>query len=521
MPEIEINEKFKQALKIMEDSSDNVFITGKAGTGKSTLLNYFRKHTKKEVVVLAPTGVAAINIKGQTIHSFFGFKPDITLNKIKLASTKKRKIFKELEVIIIDEISMLRADLLDCIDKFLRLNGKHQNLAFGGIQMIFIGDLYQLPPVVTGNEKIILKDNYKSEYFFDAKLFNNQFEMKYIELEKIYRQKDQSFIKLLNTIRNNSITDEGFKSINQRYYPDYQENPRDFFIYLTPTNKASQVINEQKLKAIDSPIYTHEGIINGHFEDKYLPTEKILNLKIGAQVMMLNNNREQLWVNGTIGKIIEIEEKYFIKVKLESGNIVEVSPYTWEIFTFYYNETTGQIETNIIGSFTQYPIKLAWSVTIHKSQGKTFNKVIIDIGRGTFSHGQIYVALSRCTSLKGIILKKEIAKKHIWMDYRVVKFITQYQYKISDQILSLNKKIEIIKQTIKNQEQLEIIYLKANDTKSRRIIMPIFIGQLEYAGKPFLGIEAYCLKKNENRVFRVDRILEISPTNKNEIDNYL
>ncbi|MFH1838055.1 MAG: AAA family ATPase [Candidatus Kuenenbacteria bacterium] len=520
---IELNEQFKQALKIMESSSDNVFITGKAGTGKSTLLQYFRDHTKKQIVVLAPTGVAAVNIKGQTIHSFFGFKPDITLQKVKMAYPGKIKIYKKLDAIVIDEISMVRADLLDCVDKFLQLNGPNKNQSFGGIQMIFIGDLYQLPPIVTSEEKNIFKNNYKSEYFFDAKVFYKEqkslfhakeFTMKFIELEKIYRQKDENFINLLNGIRNNSITQNELIDINKRYFPNYQEKVGDFYVYLTPTNKASQIINEQKLSELKTENFSYEGITDGKFEDKYLPTEKILNFKKGAQIMLLNNDKRGRWVNGTIGKIIDIKKRGkknfdLIKVKLETGETVEVEPYTWEIFNFYLNERANRIESKTIGSFTQYPMKLAWSVTIHKSQGKTFNKVIIDIGRGTFCHGQMYVALSRCTTLNGIILKKEIAKKHIWMDFRVVKFVTQFQYQISEKNLSLDDKIKIIKQAIVNKNKLNITYLKSNDIKSKRAILPKKIGQMKYLEKSFLGIEAYCFERKENRVFRVDRILEL------------
>lgn len=514
MSKIDFNEKFKEALDAMEKTFDNVFITGRAGTGKSTLLDYFRNETKKEIVVLAPTGVAALNVKGKTIHSFFGFRPDITSQKVtNLNLIDAENIYKKLDAIVIDEISMVRADLLDCVDKFLRLNGKNKKAPFGGIQMIFIGDLYQLPPVVMGREKDIFKNEYASEYFFDAKVFEN-FQMKFIELEKIYRQKDEEFIGLLNAIRNNSISEGELENINQRHNPDFECAADDFYIYLTPTNAASQEINEKKLRELEGKLYHYEGMVGGNFDEKYLPTDVNLNLKVGAQVMMLNNDARRRWVNGTIGKIVKIKkdkdlEMDIISVEFADGKVEEVVPYTWEIYDFYFDKKKGHVESESVGSFTQYPMKLAWSVTIHKSQGKTFDKVVLDIGKGTFAHGQMYVALSRCTTLEGIVLKKKILKRHIWMDYRVVKFVTGFQYGISEKAMSLENKIDMIKKAISEKKKLEITYLKANDIKSKRTILPLKIGEMEYMGKTFIGVSGMCMKRGEERVFRVDRILEM------------
>ncbi len=496
----------------MENSSMNVFITGKAGTGKSTLLDYFRNHTRKRLAVLAPTGVAAVNIKGQTIHSFFRFKPNIT--PARAAGKSSRKIYKKLDAIIIDEISMTRADLLDCVDGFLRANGKKSNEPFGGIQMIFIGDPYQLPPVVVGSERKIFRNQYASEYFFDAKVFSaGNFSLEFIELEKIYRQKDEKFIALLNSIRNNSIEEKGLEAVNCRYFPAFERNLKDFYVHLTPTNQASYEINERELGKLPGKARHYAGIISGKFENKHLPAEKDLSVKIGSQIMLLNNDKMKRWANGTIGKIIAIEGSESgedaVIVKLNSGKTVEIYPHTWELFEFFFNEKNNRIESKTVGSFTQYPLKLAWSVTIHKSQGKTFNKVIIDIGKGTFTHGQAYVALSRCTALEGIVLKKKILKKHIWMDWRVVKFMTGRQYKISEKNLLAEKKIEIIKNAIKNGSRMEIAYLKSNDEKSKRVILPKKLGKMKYMEKEFLGVIARCLAKNDDRVFRIDRILEM------------
>jgi len=513
---IEINSQFESALKLMENSQKHLLITGRAGTGKSTLLNYFVANTKKNIVVLAPTGVAAVNIGGQTIHSFFGFKPNITIDKVKKVYGPNSGIYSVIDTIIVDEISMVRADFLDCIDKFLKLNGKNKDKPFGGVQMIFIGDLYQLPPVVTSKEKAIFNGFYDSPYFFDSRIFKN-IDIKFMELEKIYRQSDEKFINLLNAIRNKSITDKDIKEINKRLLPDFESFNGKFYINLTTTNKLSDEINAIELKKLESEEFIFEGKITGNFDRSYLPTEKILHLKEGAQVMLLNNEENGKWVNGTVGKIITIrkqneknnKEKFEIEVKLENGEIVKVKRNKWDMFQVRYNKETKKIESESIGSFVQYPLRLAWAVTIHKGQGKTFDRIIIDIGNGAFTHGQVYVALSRCTTLDGIILKKPIEKKHIWLDWKVVKFLTNFQYKISEKRISQNEKINLIKEAIDKNRKIDILYLKSNDQKSKRIIAPKKVGKMEYMGKDYIGVEAYCFKRNENRVFRVDRILEL------------
>ncbi|MCK4860028.1 MAG: AAA family ATPase [Candidatus Omnitrophica bacterium] len=511
MEKIELNQEFKKALDLIENTAQNVFITGKAGTGKSTFLEYFRSTTNKKVAVLAPTGVAALNVGGQTIHSFFKFKPDITLQKIKKKSNKK--IYKKIDIIIIDEVSMVRADLLDCIDKFLRLNGKSSQLSFGGTQMVFIGDLYQLPPVVTGKEREMFRTYYKSVYFFDAKVFD-AFPMEFIEFEKVYRQKDKQFIDLLNKIRNNSVTDKELGLLNQRVGAEFESNKKSkYSIYLTTTNKMASQINEQYLNELKTRSYSYKAIVEGNFEQKYFPTDRNLRIKSDSQIMLLNNDASKRWVNGTIGKIIDVKSKKkeqdIIIVKLSNGAIEEVSPHKWEIFHFRLNEKTHKLETEVVGYFIQYPMKLAWAMTIHKSQGKTFDMAIIDVGRGTFAHGQMYVALSRCISLDGIVLKQPIQKRHILMDWQVVRFMTKYQYNLSEKSISLEEKIGLIKQAIENKIFLEIVYLKSNDEKSKRTIKPCNVGEKTYLNKPFMGVEGFCLKRKSERVFRVDRILKM------------
>ncbi|MEJ2740211.1 MAG: AAA family ATPase, partial [Dehalococcoidia bacterium] len=301
--EIELNPQFRRALEIMENSDSNIFVTGRAGTGKSTLLTYFREMTQKKVVVLAPTGVAALNVKGQTIHSFFKFKPHVTLRSIKRLRKKengKQTIYEQLDAIVIDEVSMVRADLLDCVDRFLRLNGPNANRPFGGIQMVFIGDLYQLPPVVTSTEKEIFNSAYETPYFFSARVFDT-LEMEFVELEKIYRQHDDLFIGLLNGIRNNSITDENLALLNRRCRPGYEASPDDLTIYLTTTNTLAEKINTRQLEKIDSPSHYFTADIEGDFGKEYLPTAVTLQVKAGAQVMMVNNDLYGGWVNGTLG----------------------------------------------------------------------------------------------------------------------------------------------------------------------------------------------------------------------------
>jgi ATP-dependent DNA helicase PIF1 len=516
---IEINAGFQQALDWMENTNRPVFITGKAGTGKSTLLSHFRKMTRKRIAVLAPTGVAAINVQGQTVHSFCGFKPNISLDKVKKIIKKKNSralLYRKLDTIIIDEISMVRADLLDCVEKFLRLNGLHPRKPFGGLQMVFIGDLYQLPPVVTSAEKDIFAIQYETPYFFSAHIFNNpRFQMEFVELEKIYRQTDEDFIFLLNAIRNRSVTDQDIEHLNRNYTPDFIPKENDYTIYLTSTNDQAFKRNQEKLARLPGKAYISHAFIEGNFDTSALPTEKILALKPGAQVMLLNNDPFGRWVNGSIGKVIKVlqqkGEEDFIQVELSDKILVQVSPYTWEIFQYSYDASAQKIYSESVGSFIQYPLKLAWAITIHKSQGKTFDAVVIDIGQGTFAHGQVYVALSRCTSLKGLILSKPIQRHHILMDFRVVKFLTQFQYKKAEEKLSYTDKVRLIKDVMKKKQDLEIVYLKPDDTKSRRRIRPESIEMLEYKGKQFEGLRAYCHERQDLRHFRLDRILEIKP----------
>lgn len=511
---IEITPQFSETLELLENTSRSVFITGKAGTGKSTLLRIFRDNTKKKVVVLAPTGVAALNVRGQTIHSFFRFKPDITQDKVKkITKNKDKNIYQEVDTIVIDEISMVRADLLDCVDKFLRLNSGKAKEPFGGKQMVFIGDLYQLPPVVKAKEREIFKTWYDTPYFFSAHVFQN-LPFEFIELEKIFRQKDEIFIEILNAIRNGTATEELLAVLNQRYKPDYVPPEGEFYIYLTTLNRLANEINDEQLAKIPGLTYDLTGTIEGDFDERDLPTEKTISLKIGAQVMLLNNDPYGQWVNGSVGKVVEIEkdksgEVKTVVVELRDGEEVYVEPFTWEIFEYQYDEKSASIKTHTLGSFTQFPLRLAWAITIHKSQGKTFDRIILDISGGTFSPGQVYVALSRCTTLEGIVLKQPLEKRHIFMDWKVPRFLSEYQYRIAEEKMPQEEKIHLLQEAVEEKKSLEIVYLKGNNEKSRRIIDPLYVGELDYEGKKFTGLQAYCHKRKEIRNFRIDRILDI------------
>lgn len=520
---IQITKQFKYALDIFENTSKTIFLTGKAGTGKSTLLTLFRNNTKKKIIVLAPTGVAAVNIDGETIHSFFKFDPSITvktaIQKAKdVLSNKDKtlKLFNSIDTIIIDEISMVRADLLDCIDQYLRVVRK-KSKPFGDLNMIFIGDLYQLPPVAKSNERQAIENIYSNIYFFNSLVMQEILDKKdnfiYIELEKVFRQKDKSFIDILQKIRTRDLNDnEALKIFNQRVIDNVSKMIEDDpnCIYLSTVNAKANEINYEELKKIKSKEYVFDAVIDGIFENDHYPAEPTLFVKKGSKVMLLNNDMQGRWINGTIGIITNINPKeYEISVKLNNGKIYKITPHIWEIYKTNYNIMTKSLDKNVIGTFTQFPIKLAWAITIHKSQGKTFDKVVIDLGKNAFAEGQTYVALSRCRTLNGIYLTRAIKKSDIRIDYSIVKFITGLKYKIASESLSLEDKLEIIKECIKNKTSMKIIYLKSKDEKSERLIEPKKVGKMEYLNKSFMGVEAYCHKAKDKRIFNVEKILKI------------
>ena len=405
-----------------KDRSGHIYCIGKTGTGKSTLLNLFRRTTKKKFVILAPTGIAALNVQGQTIHSFFGFPPRIVPFH-ELKKRKNHKLYKNIEVMIIDEISMVRADMMDAIDVFLR-NNREKDVPFGGIQIIFFGDLFQLPPVVSSaEEKQYLENNYNSVYFFDAFALKN-IDYQLVELRKVYRQDERHFVRLLDAIRLNRMDEDDLMDLNEVYQPNFEME--DFYITLSPRNNLVDKINQLSLSQLEGEIYSYTANVFGQFNPSQFPTDLMIQLKIGAQVMMIRNDPDKKFVNGTLGIIKDIEDD-IIKVAVEfngSKNIIDVTKTTWEVIQYKIDEENPKkINSEIIGSFSQYPIKLAWAITIHKSQGKTFEKVVIDMGQGAFEYGQTYVALSRCKTLKGIVLKQPLRAKDIIVDDKIVTYI--------------------------------------------------------------------------------------------------
>ena len=420
------NPQFTRALALLKaerssSAGGHVFITGKAGTGKSTLINSFLETTDTaSTVVLAPTGVAALNVRGQTVHRFFHFGIDVTPELVRTNPNKPSNagLYKKLSNIIIDEASMLRADLLDCVDQFLRRHGPRPGEPFGGVRMVFVGDLYQLPPVVPPEAHAIFTGrHYETPYFFSAFALSRE-HPELVELKRVYRQEDASFIDLLDRIRIGSVDDGDILRLNKRVGPG-----RASAIWLTTTNEAAYQVNDRKLARLDGEPATSQAEIRGEFGESYYPTEEPLTFKVGARVMLLNNDSGGRWVNGSIGEIESIGGNFrWIRVRLqEEGELVDVEPYTWERVRFALKN--GTITTEKIGSFTQLPFRLAWAVTIHKSQGKTFKNIIVDLGRGAFAAGQTYVALSRSTSLEGIALRRPIDRRWIFANPRVEEFL--------------------------------------------------------------------------------------------------
>ncbi len=422
-----LNSDFQQALDLMEKTQRNLFITGRAGTGKSTLLQLFRNTTRKKAVVLAPTGVAALNVRGQTIHSFFGFPPRL-IDRREIKKRKFRKLYQSMEVLIIDEISMVRADMLDNIDHFLRIN-REDHRPFGGVQVLFFGDLFQLPPVVAGHsEQQYFSTYYKSPYFFSAHVLQEEtLELEMLELRQVFRQEQRHFLRLLDAIRLNRADESDLEELNQRYMPDFE--PEDFFITLSARNATVDSINQRELGKLQTAPRYYTAFVSGEFNPQLFPTDLRLELKEQAQVIFLKNDPERRFVNGTIGKITRLDpESIHVEALKPDGSLeeIEVERAEWEILR--YNMKPGepdQIEAEVIGTFEQYPLRLAWAITIHKSQGKTFDKVVIDLGRGAFEHGQTYVALSRCRTLEGIVLKEKLRPQDVLLDNRVVEYYEQ------------------------------------------------------------------------------------------------
>lgn len=432
------NEELQNALQIIQYTHRSLFLTGKAGTGKSTFLRYIAANTKKKHVVLAPTGIAAINAGGSTLHSFFKlpFYPLLpndskysvrNLRNTMKYNSEKIKLLREVELIIIDEISMVRADIIDFIDKILRVYNRNMREPFGGKQLLLVGDIYQLEPVVREDDKKLLSPFYSSNFFFDAKVFY-QFQLVSIELKKVYRQSDPVFINILDHIRTSQVANSDLIKLNERVGATLDEGDSRLAITLSTRRDTVDFINENKLKELPGAPTLFRGTIEGEFPESSLPTPMELYLKTGAQVIFIKNDIDHQWVNGTLGTVIgfDDDENSRIYVRTENGEDVMVEPAAWSNMRYHFNETEKKIEEEEIGRYTQYPLRLAWTITVHKSQGLTFKQVKIDFTGGVFAGGQTYVALSRCTSLEGISLQEPIRHNEVFVRNEVKQFARQY-----------------------------------------------------------------------------------------------
>jgi len=450
------NPEFKNVWNLIQHTHQSVFLTGKAGTGKSTFLKYICANTRKKHVVLAPTGIAAVNVGGQTLHSFFKipFKPLLpddpdfspkTIRKTQRYSGDKVKLFRELELIIIDEISMVRADIIDFIDKVLRIFSNNMREPFGGKQLLFVGDIFQLEPVVTRDMREILGRFYNQFFFFNARVFGD-LGLIPIELRKIYRQNDGVFISMLDRIRLGHAYPQDLSQLNGRCDPNHKDVD-EFSMTLATRRDTVDCINSAHMDALKTKEHVFTGAIDGVFPENDLPTALELTLKVGAQVIFIRNDKDGRWVNGTIGKISSLEPH--VKVELEDGDIYTVEPEVWENMQYSYDEEKKVVVENVLGTFQQYPIKPAWAITVHKSQGLTFNKVIIDFAGGAFTSGQTYVALSRCTSLEGITLLRPLNERDIILNTAIVLFSRQFNNQAAiDDALRLEKGYELYRRAI-------------------------------------------------------------------------
>lgn len=458
------NKEFNKAIDYILNTDKTIYLTGKAGTGKTTFLKYLKKVTHKRMVVLAPTGVAAINASGETIHSFFHIRPsvyipedplrtaDSELNELSMKSIFKHlkyskskvELIRNLEAIAIDEVSMVRCDIMDVIDKILRLY-RDSTKPFGGVQMILVGDAYQLPPIVKKEEQEILKSSYDGIFFFDSKVMEqiiNNNQLIYVELQKVYRQNDSKFIELLDRVRVNDMQDKDFALFDSKINKDKFINENKSHIILTTTNVKVNYINEKRLAALPTQSKVYNAVVTGTFAEKERPTDIALELKVGAQIIFIRNDKENRYYNGKLGVVKHLGEKFLlIETETNNGEKIDVTvhPETWKSVSYKWNKTENVIEEEILGTFMQLPVRLAWAITVHKSQGMSFDRVMADLGN-SFETGQVYVALSRCRSLEGLLLSSKIKPQSIIADPRVIEFSKNMsEYYAAEDVMLINQ----------------------------------------------------------------------------------
>lgn len=509
------NPEFQDAWGLIQNTRRSVFLTGKAGTGKSTFLKYICETTQKKHVVLAPTGIAAVNVGGQTLHSFFKIPlkplvpddPDYAnparMRKMLRYTKDKVKLIRELDLIIIDEISMVRADVIDFIDRVLRVYSGNMREPFGGKQLLFVGDIFQLEPVVTPDTRDILRRYYKNFFFFSAQAFS-KINLVPIELQKIYRQSDSDFISLLDRVRVNHPTPNDIARLNQRYNPDFKEEKGVFSMTLATRRDTVDAINDEHMQAIKSPERIYEGVIEGDFPENSLPTARLLSLKVGAQVIFIRNDKEKRWCNGTIGKVAQLEDER-VRVELEDGSEVFVQIEVWENMQYTYNEKEKKVEEKVLGSFAQIPIKPAWALTVHKSQGLTFNNVVLDFAGGAFSSGQTYVALSRCTSIDGITLLKPLNERDIIVNIAVVDFSKQFNNRrLIDSALEQEHARQLYRRAIHafdNQEFEDCVNFFADALKTVDVMQ-------NPAARRLISKKLNAFRKKEQTIQRLQQVIE-------------
>ncbi len=506
-PEIERNEMFNLAYRFVTETGENIFLTGKAGTGKTTFLKYLKSHCVKNLIVAAPTGVAAINAGGVTLHSLFQlpFHPFLPTHSNKEDLLRKMKfnkqrlaLLRKMEVLVIDEISMVRCDVIDAIDTLLKSVRRNYNLPFGGVQLLCIGDLHQLPPVAQNHEWNILQEYYASPFFFDSLAVKEQ-QPVLIELNKIYRQKEESFVNLLNQVRINKMTDEDFEMLNDRYIAAFRPAYNEKYITLTSHNNQANIINNSEIGKLSTPSFIYEAEIKGDFPESMYPADASLMLKKGAQVMFIKNDGiEKRYFNGKIGVVSEISaDKILVDC---DGIVISVGKDAWDNNRYSLNRTDGKLEQEVIGTFTQYPLRLAWAITIHKSQGLTFDKVMIDAA-SAFSGGQVYVALSRCKSLGGIVLLNKIPAHAIKDNELVIKG----QQNLMRKGTSLPERFEISRQ-LYTQQLLEETFL-FNEVNDALLQLQFNIdgesGKLNNSAREWITnlLHQFTLEKNNSEKF--------------------